>query len=607
MGTFTIKGTAKQRGIDKVDQRLVDIMKAAAIRSPYNVELFSGKRFGGGKSSHDHGKAIDIVLKDPETGQEIPNLGAGGKAFDVYEQFAKEARDIQKNMHPEISDSFRWGGYFGPSKLNPSGADHMHFDVRPGGAMSQGSWEGGLNAQGRKRIESLGAGKTYSSQGRRPGELPDTVRTAALPQPPDREGGIDDQTLHTAALTLLGEAAGEGREGMLAVGNVIDNRVDSDRYPNDPLSVMLEPSQFSAWNEGRGGNNPDENYSRSDPIYQEARAAAADTLRNRVPDPTRGGTAYYSPKAMPGGKAPYWWDEESQKGSTQIGNHRFAYGDGQVMPPAPQSPALAAIEQMDPTAPLKTAMAYAPPQPPIRPNLPQKSAAENIADNLSLWDKIRLRKAPETLGAMGNSVAKIADGLGGAGLRMAQPAIDAFEGMTAPTPPPRPAGLPQQAANQPFFPKFPTPPPGLQEATEAKAANMAPPTPIAPPTGLQNQTPNILQQARQGVRGAAPGLFNAIHDIKGQVDGVKIGLQDRARSDLRRALGNRPSTYVDPSETKRMGYQYGPSGYIYGTNTKSGRHEQVGKREDGRDRLYKDVDLTKRKRRYNARTNKWEY
>lgn len=144
MGKFTIKGSAAQRG---GDSRLVAIMKAAAAQSPYDVEFFSGGRNSGvSGSQHKKNLAVDMVLIDPNTGEKIPNLRAGGAAFEAYQQFANTAREVQKRDFPEMNDQFRWGGYFRQGKPG----DLMHFDFKPGAAMAAGSWDGGLNDIGER-------------------------------------------------------------------------------------------------------------------------------------------------------------------------------------------------------------------------------------------------------------------------------------------------------------------------------------------------------------------------------------------------------------------------------------------------------------------------
>ena len=52
------------------------------------------------------------------------------------------------------------------------------------------------------------------------------------------------------ALTLLGEARGEGKQGMYAVGCVIQKRASERNLT--PAKVCLQPWQFSIWNAGKG-------------------------------------------------------------------------------------------------------------------------------------------------------------------------------------------------------------------------------------------------------------------------------------------------------------------------------------------------------------------
>lgn len=144
MGTFSTVGSAGE-----ADPALLEILRAAAAASPYSVEAFSGARPNDSGSQHQHGGAVDIVLIDPNTGQEIPNYNAGGAAYQAYERFAMTARQVQTELHPDLSDDFRWGGWF-----NQGGPDLMHFDAGGSENMALGSWETGLNAQGREVYSS---------------------------------------------------------------------------------------------------------------------------------------------------------------------------------------------------------------------------------------------------------------------------------------------------------------------------------------------------------------------------------------------------------------------------------------------------------------------
>lgn len=184
MGTFATGGNYRT-----ADPRLVAIAKAAAAMSPYNVILFSGERNGNSSSQHSGGHAIDLVLVDPQTGREIPNLGAGGEAYTAYQTFANGMRQAQQQIAPELTNTFRWGGYFGPSGLNPTGLDLMHFDLGPTANMALGTWEGGLNENGRAFVAQAGNGQTYSP-GQGQGGSPQPMAYAGSASPAGGQNAI---------------------------------------------------------------------------------------------------------------------------------------------------------------------------------------------------------------------------------------------------------------------------------------------------------------------------------------------------------------------------------------------------------------------------------
>lgn len=59
---------------------------------------------------------------------------------------------------------------------------------------------------------------------------------------------LNSDLLHLAK-TIYGEARGESIETMLAVGWVIRNRLQAKRYGDTYKDVVLQPKQFSCWNE----------------------------------------------------------------------------------------------------------------------------------------------------------------------------------------------------------------------------------------------------------------------------------------------------------------------------------------------------------------------
>lgn len=165
MGTFTIAGNAKNRGIDNVNSDLRKILEATAASSPYNVTVFSGLRYGSARGSrHNTGNAVDIVLTDPTTGREIPN-SKSSVGFPIYEAFAKKAREYQVANYPSLNNSFRWGGYFSGGKGVYGATDLMHFDIKPGAAMAGGTWDKGLYPKQAAIISKMGPGQIYSDRG----------------------------------------------------------------------------------------------------------------------------------------------------------------------------------------------------------------------------------------------------------------------------------------------------------------------------------------------------------------------------------------------------------------------------------------------------------
>lgn len=127
------------------------------------------------------------------------------------------------------------------------------------------------------------------------------------------------------AATLVGEARGEGYEGMQAVINVAVNRLDSpvtwwhrqdgDGIPDDTLAaVCLDPLQFSCWNDGKQrGKKKDPNYdsclSLADPerffdnlaipAYARAVSIVLRALHGDLPDITKGSTHYHAKAINP--------------------------------------------------------------------------------------------------------------------------------------------------------------------------------------------------------------------------------------------------------------------------------------------------------------------
>lgn len=118
------------------------------------------------------------------------------------------------------------------------------------------------------------------------------------------------------AQTLHWEARAEGREGMVAVGWVVLNRMADDRFPATACRVVREGGerpgcQFSYWCDGRG-DAPQPGAS-----WDLARDVATELLMSPPRDPTEGALFYHSTslESVPWGV--------SRERTTQIGRHIF--------------------------------------------------------------------------------------------------------------------------------------------------------------------------------------------------------------------------------------------------------------------------------------------
>lgn len=137
---------------------------------------------------------------------------------------------------------------------------------------------------------------------------------------------LTPEQLDVLTRTVLGEARGEGNDGMAAVAQVIRNRSLSGQYPSDPRDVALQPYQFSTWNRGEGGNNPQQ-FSRNSNEYQNAAQIVQQVFGGNQSDPTNGALFYHTPAVNPS-----WSGSVNQYGTTQLGNHIFY--NGRPVPPA---------------------------------------------------------------------------------------------------------------------------------------------------------------------------------------------------------------------------------------------------------------------------------
>lgn len=153
---------------------------------------------------------------------------------------------------------------------------------------------------------------------------PDTPRPERNPKAFSADvkaGNFTDRDL--LALTIEGEAGGEGTKGMLAVGSVIQNRVNAKGFGDTLKDVILAPGQFSTWNnytgyaKGEGGRRMDKMKPSKD-----AYAVADQILAGNYESPVGNVTHYYNPHDA----TPSWGREAGGDWQT-IGNHIFGYAN----------------------------------------------------------------------------------------------------------------------------------------------------------------------------------------------------------------------------------------------------------------------------------------
>jgi len=120
--------------------------------------------------------------------------------------------------------------------------------------------------------------------------------------------------LFIIALTLWGEARGEGEEGMKMVASVIWNRAENRDMSLD--DVCMQPRQFSSWDDGVISLNEDQLKSKE---WRMCMMIAADMVEMKfVPITTA--DHFYNPETA----SPMWADK--MKFVYKYGNHVFLKG-----------------------------------------------------------------------------------------------------------------------------------------------------------------------------------------------------------------------------------------------------------------------------------------
>jgi spore germination cell wall hydrolase CwlJ-like protein len=115
------------------------------------------------------------------------------------------------------------------------------------------------------------------------------------------------------ALAMYWEARGESRQGKVAVGSVVLNRVADRRFPDSVCGVVYQggetpPCQFSWWCDGKS----DRPTNRS--AWSESLSLAGEVLSAETRDPTNGALFFHNSSMRPP------WQRTR---TAVIGNHIF--------------------------------------------------------------------------------------------------------------------------------------------------------------------------------------------------------------------------------------------------------------------------------------------
>jgi N-acetylmuramoyl-L-alanine amidase len=114
------------------------------------------------------------------------------------------------------------------------------------------------------------------------------------------------------ALTILGEARGEGFEGMAGVASVIQTRAIERKQT--PSQVCLSPKQFSFWN--GGVSEAKKQQLLKNPQANNALRLAKLVAQRKMPDVVRGANHYHTIQVSPK------WAKNTKLVAT-IRNHKF--------------------------------------------------------------------------------------------------------------------------------------------------------------------------------------------------------------------------------------------------------------------------------------------
>lgn len=111
---------------------------------------------------------------------------------------------------------------------------------------------------------------------------------------------------------LYYEARGEGKAGMIAVANVVINRVKSSKFADGVCAVVYQPNAFSWVKKGYDSLDDEKSAKLAEFIARKA-------IKGTLSDTTKGADHYLALDKLK--KKPTW--AKGMKQTTKIGNHTF--------------------------------------------------------------------------------------------------------------------------------------------------------------------------------------------------------------------------------------------------------------------------------------------
>lgn len=154
--------------------------------------------------------------------------------------------------------------------------------------------------------------------------LPKESPPAPIEAPVNAE---EQEAVRLLALTMWGEARGDGPQSMRAVGHVIMNRVKSPRFGDTVKDVVWKRKAFSCWNENDPNRASMSNLSSMpsqslDRVrWKQAVDIAKQIMAGKSQDPTNGAMFYHTDAIKP------YWVSDDMEPSAKIDDHIFYVTD----------------------------------------------------------------------------------------------------------------------------------------------------------------------------------------------------------------------------------------------------------------------------------------